>query len=250
MAVGALDIASVGPLTPVCKALKALIEAAEGAAQVADQLKGLVSWCTYLVHAFVMFGKDPANLTCENIHKTLKEFVVTTDQLAKRANVLARRNGCMALACHLRDGHTVQNVDIKLRRIWDDIQGVTTLDTNRILRKLGARLVELPASSVPPAAPRLPSLPYHVKRASLVDEVGRNPRASDAAITPCVLIGVAGAGKTVLASFVVRIKEVKEHFDRGIFWVRVGRWWKQHLQALLEGLARDVCVVETLPRHF
>ncbi|CAB1114071.1 unnamed protein product [Ectocarpus sp. CCAP 1310/34] len=41
--VGLLDMASGGPLTPVCKAFTMLIEAAEGAIEVAENLEKLVS---------------------------------------------------------------------------------------------------------------------------------------------------------------------------------------------------------------
>ncbi|CAN0458928.1 unnamed protein product, partial [Ectocarpus fasciculatus] len=57
----------------------------------------------------------------------MKEFVATTVELAKRAKTLGTRGRCTALLCHRRDGKQVQDFDVKLRRIWDDIKGVTLL---------------------------------------------------------------------------------------------------------------------------
>ncbi|CAN0139864.1 unnamed protein product [Ectocarpus sp. 6 AP-2014] len=57
---------------------------------------------------------------------------------------------------------------------------------------------------------------------------------------PCVLTGMAGAGKSVLASAVVRDEKVREHFHAGMFWWRVGRDAKDQLQEFLEGLVLRV----------
>lgn len=56
-AVGLLDIASVEPLTPICEAFKALIEAAGGAAEAEEKLRDLISWCSFIIGVLIKLGK-------------------------------------------------------------------------------------------------------------------------------------------------------------------------------------------------
>lgn len=65
-----------------------------------------------------------------------------------------------------------------------------------------------------------------------------------------VLTGMGAGGKTVLASAVVRTKEIREHFRQGVFWVRVGPGRTDQLQALFEGLAREATMVPTVQHQF
>lgn len=247
--VGLLDIASVGPLTPVCQAFAALIEAAEGAIEVAQSLEELVSWCALLVGVFIELGKQLGNLT--SITKPLHEFVSTTTELAKHAKVLASRNTCSALLCHQRDAKTVAGFEDKLRRVWEDIKGLSILDIRMIVDRLERQLQPRPTpdlADIPAAVLALPS--SHVERADLVSEVVSRLTAADAPGAPYVLTGMGGGGKTVLASSVVRTKKIRDHFRQGISWIRVGRGGKNQLQVLFEGLARETSAAPTVQQRF
>ena len=237
-AVGLLDVASVGPLTPVCRAFTALIDAAQGATEAAENLGELISWCAFLVGVFIEHGKHVGDLA--PIAKPLDEFVSTASELAKHAKVLASRNTCSSLFCHKRDIKTLSSFDDKLRRTWTDIQGVASLETWEVVSRLEQTLRPRPTpdlANIPAATLTLPT--SHVPRENLVSEVVSHITANDVFGAPYVLTGIGGGGKSVLASAVVRSKEVREHFRQGIFWVRVGRGGKHQLQALLEGLARE-----------
>ncbi|CAM9271660.1 unnamed protein product, partial [Sphacelaria rigidula] len=61
---------------------------------------------------------------------------------------------------------------------------------------------------------------------------------------------MGGAGKTVLASSVVRNPDVRKHFRGGIFWLNVGRAGKTQLVALLGGLAAKMIATPSGPRNF
>eukprot|EP00903_Cladosiphon_okamuranus_P006464 g6324.t1 len=120
-AVGLLDIASVGPLTPVCEAFTALIEAAQGATEAAENLGELVSWCAFLVSVFIKHFKHVADL--RHVAKTLDEFVSTTIELAKRAKdqLLALCDG-MA-----RDANVASTALKRFNSMEDVIQYLTTV---------------------------------------------------------------------------------------------------------------------------
>eukprot|EP00903_Cladosiphon_okamuranus_P006332 g6204.t1 len=125
-AVGFPDVASVGPLTPVCKASRALIEAAKGASEAAENLGELISWCAFLVSVFIEHGKHVGDLA--PVAKPLDEFVSTTSELAKRARVLASRSKYETLFHHKKGIKTVSSFKDKFRCIWIDIQGLSMLD--------------------------------------------------------------------------------------------------------------------------
>ncbi|CAB1113195.1 unnamed protein product [Ectocarpus sp. CCAP 1310/34] len=248
-AVGLLDVASVGPLTPVCQAFTALIEAAQGAMEVVENLRELVTWCAFLVGVLIEHGKQVDNLKAVN--KPLNEFVATTGELAKRANVVAGRSKCMAFLCHKKDAKMMASFDDKLRRFWTDIQGLAVLDIQEIVTRMEERSRPLPLpdmADVPAAALKLP--PSHVKRVGLEAEILKSLTATDASGAPYVLLGMGGAGKSLLASSVVRTEEVRKHFRAGAFWLRVGPGGEDQLQALFEGLARLAIPEAKLPQRF
>ena len=248
-AVGVLDAASVGPLTPVCTAFIALIDAAEGAIEVVENLQELVAWCAFLVGVFIEHGKRVENLKA--ISKPMDEFVSTADELAERARVVAARRKITALLRHNKDAKMIASFDDTLRRLWTDIRGLTILDVHETVKRLDglSRALPTPAmASIPAAALKLPS--SHVKRGELESDVVKSLVASTAAGAPYLLTGMGGGGKSVLASSVVRTEEVREHFRQGVFWLRVGPGGKDQLQALFEGLAREASAVVKVPQRF
>lgn len=133
---GLLDIASVGPLTPVCQAFKTLIEAVGGAAEAEENLRHLVSWCAFLIQAFIKLGRAEGVLSGELVRMCLRDFVLTTNQLAKRAKTLATRPKLTALLYHRKDIMQLSRFEEKLRNIWADIGVLAVLDIGETLKSL------------------------------------------------------------------------------------------------------------------
>ncbi|CAB1119260.1 unnamed protein product [Ectocarpus sp. CCAP 1310/34] len=249
--VGLLNVASVGPLMPICEAFKGLIQAAEGAAEADENLRELIAWCAFLTDVLLQHGKEVDALA--PVMKPLRDFVSTTNQLAKRAKRLATRRKCAALLCFARDGKQIQDFDAKLRSIWNDIQGVTILWVSAEFR--AARPPKTgEMAKIPHNAPALP--PAFVERSGLVEAVAQDLAAAERATdTADVLRGIPGGGKTVAASSVVRCENVRRSFKDGIFWVQVGQVGTGNPTALLKGLAEDLAHApsnrpRTVPHEF
>ncbi|CBJ26207.1 NB-ARC and TPR repeat-containing protein [Ectocarpus siliculosus] len=102
-------------------------------------------------------------------------------------------------------------------------------------------------AEVPVGALELPHSSY-VERAA-VQEVADGLTNPEEPRTPYTVVGIGGGGKSVLASAVVRMPSVREHFRGGISWVRVGRGAKNSLLPLLQGLAREVGAAPTDAPH-
>ena len=245
-AVGVLDIASVGPLTPICQAFKALIEAAGGAAEAEDNLRELISWCSFIIGVFIKLGKTRDALSDTPANKCLQEFETTSARLAKRAQKLASRPKSLALIFHRKDCAEIASFEIKLRKIWADVGVLATLDVLEAHIDLLPPKLE-PLAAVPIGALSLPD--SHVERTSMVEEVVAGLEVSGAGSPPHMLLGMGGGGKTVLASSVVRHGAIRKHFRQGIFWIRVGQRGKDQLHALFQGLAREVGAAPTDTPH-
>lgn len=230
---------------PVCEAFKGLIQAAEGAAEADEALRELISWCAFLTEVLLQYGKEVHALA--PVMKPLNSFVSTTNNLTKRAKRLAVRGKCAALLCFQRDGKQIQEFDVKLRNIWNDIQGLAVLEFHAEFRRtLPPKTGEM--AEVPQKAPDLP--PAFVERSELVDSVAKDLVATDRATGEAhVLRGLPGGGKTVAASSVVRCDEVRRSFKDGIFWAQVGQVGTGNSTALLKGLAEDLAhIASNRPR--
>eukprot|EP00903_Cladosiphon_okamuranus_P005675 g5638.t1 len=230
-----LDMASVGPLVPICKAFKGLIQAAEGAAEADAHLRELIAWCAFiLTEVLLRHGKEVD--AHAPVMKPLRDFESVTDDLAKRAKRLATRRKCTALLCFSRDGKQIQEFDVKLRNIWNDIQGVTIMEVE-LRDARPPKLGEM--AQIPQEAPDVP--PAFVERSELVDAVVQDLVAMDRAANKAhVLRGIPGGGKTVAASAVVRSKPVRRSFKAGVFWVGVGQVGTGNPTPLLKGLAEHL----------
>ncbi|CAM9750163.1 unnamed protein product, partial [Ectocarpus fasciculatus] len=233
--VGVLDIASVGPLVPVCRAFKGLIEAAEGAAESQDKLKGLISRCAFLTTVLIQHDRAVGPLA--QVQKPMGDFVATTNELAAFAAKWAKGGKCRALFCHRSDVSTLNEFEEGLRTISNDIALVNGLEHHQLLLAVCRQLR-------PPTLPAMASVPRgaisltdaHVSRPALLGSTIAYLVNTTVGDRPCVLAGMAGAGKSVLASAVVRDEKVREHFNAGMFWVRA-RDAKDQLHACLEELA-------------
>ncbi|CAM9944643.1 unnamed protein product, partial [Ectocarpus fasciculatus] len=108
----------------------------------------------------------------------------------------------------------------------------------------------------PPSLPDMAAIPTgalvlprsYVERAG-VQEVADGLTDPEDHRTPYAIVGMGGAGKSILAAAVVRKSSVREHFRGGIFWVRVGRGAKSSLLPHLQGLAREIGAAPTDAPH-
>ncbi|CAM9432773.1 unnamed protein product [Ectocarpus sp. 12 AP-2014] len=236
--VGVLDVAGVGPLVPVCQAFKALIEAAEGAAESQDKLQSLVSRCAFLTTVLIQHGRAVGPLA--QAQKPIQDVVVTTNELAGFAARWAKGGKCRAFFCHRSDLCAFADFEECLRRIRSDIALVDALEHHHLFS--AARPCLRPPSlpdmaAVPAGALDLPR--SYVERAA-VQEVADGLISPEEPLSPYIVVGMGGGGKSVLASAVVRKPSVRAHSRGGIFWVRVGRGAKNSLLPLLQGLTRDM----------
>ncbi|CAN0536222.1 unnamed protein product, partial [Scytosiphon promiscuus] len=158
-------------------------------------------------------GKEVDDLAA--VMRPLKDFESVTDKLAKRAKRLAARRKCTALLCYWGDGKQIQDFDVKLRSIWNDIQGVTVLALYAEFRqRLPPKTGEM--ATIPQEARELP--PAFVARSELVEAVVQDLVATDRAADKAhVLYGIPGGGKTVAAKSVVHNESVLRSFKDGIF---------------------------------
>ncbi|CAN0187425.1 unnamed protein product, partial [Ectocarpus fasciculatus] len=134
----------------------------------------------------------------------------------------------------------LQGIDAKVGRALDAIAAK------------GATGAVLPPSlpdvaAVPAGALALPD--SYVERAAAVQEVADGLTDPEEPRTPYTVVGMGGAGKSMLVSAVVRKPSVREYFRGGIFWVRVGRGAKNSLLPLLQGLAREMDASPTDTPH-
>ncbi|CAN0558015.1 unnamed protein product, partial [Ectocarpus sp. 12 AP-2014] len=202
------------------------------------KLKGLISRCAFLTTVLIQHDRLVGPLA--QVQKPMKDFVATTNDLAAFAVEWAKGGKCRAFFCHRSDRSTLTVFEEGLRTISNDIALVDGLEHHQLLLAVYRQLRPRPlaAMAAVPAGP-ISLTDGHISRPSLL---GRaivyltNTAVGDA---PCVLTGMAGAGKSVLASAVVRDEKVREHFHAGMYWVRA-RDAKDQLHACLEGLALRV----------
>ncbi|CBJ25719.1 NB-ARC and TPR repeat-containing protein-likely pseudogene [Ectocarpus siliculosus] len=227
--VGVLNSASVGPLVPVCQAFKGLIEAVEGAAESHDKLKRLISRCAFLTTVLIQHDRAVGPLA--QVQKPIKDFVATTNDLAAFAAKWAKGSKWRAIFVHRSDRSTLTDFEEGLRIISNDIALVDGLEHHQLLLAVYRQLR-------PPTLPAMASVPRgaisltdgHISRPSLLGVAIGYLTSTAVGDAPCVLTGMAGAGKSVLASAVVRDEKVRE----------VGRDAKNQLHDWLEGLALRV----------
>lgn len=188
---------------PVCQSFKALIEAAEGAAASQDKLQSLVSRCAFLTTVFIRHDRAVGPLAL--VRNSMEDFVATTNKLAAFAAKWTNGGKVKAFFRHRTEKSTLSDFEEALRSISDVIALVDGLEQHQRLLALDRRLR-------PPSLPEMAAVPRgaisltdaHVSRASLLGSAVScltNTALGDA---PCVLAGMAGGGKSVLASAVVR----------------------------------------------
>ncbi|CAB1104776.1 unnamed protein product [Ectocarpus sp. CCAP 1310/34] len=221
-AVGVLDIASVGPLEPVCQAFKALIEAAEGAVESQEKLQSLVSRCRFLTTVLIRHRRAVDPLA--QVQTPIGDFVVTTNKLAAFAESGPGVASAGRFFCHRTDLSTLTDFEEGLRRIGADINSEDGLEYHQQSIGLGRALLppSLPDMAAVPAGAL--ALPHSYVERAAVQEVADGLTNPEEPRAPYSAVGMGGGGKSVLASAVVRKSSVTQHF-------RGGRWALGHPRA-------------------
>lgn len=105
------------------------------------------------------------------------------------------------------------------------------------------------AAPIPAEAPTFPDC--YVQRKHLLDALVDELVSTAVATQPISLVGIGGAGKSILASAIVQHWKVRECYRRGIFWIRAGQRGKDRLVELLQKLVLDLGVAPAdVPEQF
>lgn len=135
-------------------------------------------------------------------------------------------------------------IDREVVRLFTAITAKSSTNSQAVVALLAAlRPPPLPDMAAVPAGAL--ALPCSFIERSGVRAAADGLLVPDKPLAPVVVVGMGGAGKTVLASSVVREQSVRAHFRGGIFWMRVGRGAKRSLLPLLQGLAREMGAAPT-----
>lgn len=217
-------------------------------------------------------GKHPEIVTSKEIERELERLteLFTTvadligeytaapgDGILKKFNIKAKR---AAWQDNVNDELDIIDVEVMRQLSIISLKEAISVQEIELLRSLGAsvdHVASLVQQLIPPSLPVLARVPDgavtlpkpYVKRASMAGEVISYLTSTERNISPYKLIGMGGGGKTFLASSVVEDEVVRQYFQQGMFWVRVGREGKGQLKALLEGLARDISRAPTDTPH-
>ncbi|CAM9231963.1 unnamed protein product, partial [Sphacelaria rigidula] len=249
-----VNAVNIDAVKPACAVLSALFEAVKGATAAREELLDLLSYCVLITSIVLDNARAPElpahiqtavqQVTKEitNIHQTAIQFD------AKRGRSFPRRR----LPLHARDRTRIKTHRAALETILTMATSAAALsiaaDASAIRTKLTHSSAPRRMARVPPEARSRP--PSFVERTALVSEIVSKLTAADASSAPYALFGMGGAGKTMLASAVVRNPDVLKHFQGGVYWLSVGRAGETQLLALLEGLAAKVKVSPTGPLYF
>lgn len=259
-----VNAVNVDLLKPVCVGLQELFAAVKGATAAREELISLLSYCVSIT-TIVLNQALLADLPV-HIKSAIRGVEAEIKGINGNARLFDTNTGC-SLPCrrlrlHARDREEIQKHKVRLQEILELATQAAGFDTNAVVHETAATVesvqVALDTIMQKPPAPGMAKVPMstlalpssYVERTSLVSVVVSHLTAAHAAGAPYVLIGMGGGGKTVLASSVVRTKEIRERYRQGIFWVRVGRGGKDQLQALFAGLAREVSVAPRVPHQF
>ncbi|CAN0252264.1 unnamed protein product [Ectocarpus sp. 12 AP-2014] len=205
--VGVLNSASVGPLVPVCQAFKELIEAAEGAAESHDKLKRLISRCAFLTTVLIQHDRAVGPLA--QVQKPMEDFVATTYNVAAFVAKWAKGGKWRAVFVHRSDDSTLTDFEEGLRTISNDIALVDGLEHHQLLLAV-YRQLRPPTLSAMASVPRsaIALTDGHISPPTLLGSAIDYLTSTAVGDAPCVLTGMAGTGKSVLASAVVRDEKV------------------------------------------
>ena len=151
------------------------------------------------------------------------------------------------------------DADVKRQLAIMNLKGAISSSEMEVLQDVDEkvdRLTSLVEKMRPPGLPDKAALPAgalalprsYVERAA-AQQVADGLTNPEEPLTPYTVVGMGGGGKSVLASAVVRMSSVREHFRGGIFWMRVGRGAKNSLLPLLQGLAREMGAAPTDTPH-
>ena len=244
-----ISAADVDALKPACVCFRALFHAIKGAAQNRDDLLGLIDYGILIVKAV-----PKANTTTRlspAVKDVLKAFGEEVENVIRLADSFSSKQEPTKLWKRVfrRTNHMVRHADIKatiqghenkLSRILSVLKAGAAIQNAEDVREVldGVKTIE---SFLRPTLPKLAAVPrgaasltsYYVERSKLLERAIHELTDAGETRVPCVLAGMGGAGKTFLASAIVRADKVREHFCGGIYWLRLGQGANDQLHASL-----------------
>lgn len=249
-----ISASDVDALKPVCVCFKALFDAVKGATQNRNDLVGLIDYGVLIVKSMPEAG------TVRILSPAVKELLTAFGEEVELVIQLARSfvgdpkpiklwkrisRRFKQVGHHTDTKEAIKDHALKFDRILSVLTAAVVVHSVETAHAGIARLEDI---LQPPPLPKLAAIPSaaislsgtHVSRPNLLGRAIGTLTDLALAKAPCVLAGMGGAGKTVLASAVVRNDKVREHFRAGVFWLGVGRGAKDKLHALLQDLVRQL----------
>ncbi|CAM9419352.1 unnamed protein product [Scytosiphon promiscuus] len=236
----------VGLVLSVLGVFGSACEAAESARNFPPSLEDRLAYAKSVLE---QLQRDPRQVELIGIEHELTQLKGLADRIKAlvEEHTAAPTDACCERVCkaisrcsrHREHEKELQEIDNDMQRALGAIaaKGVTG-------HLLPPPLPEMAA--VPAGALTLPR--SYVERQSVQATV-KSLIDPNNALSPFTVVGMGGGGKTVLASAVVRKSSVREHFQGGVFWIRVGKGGKNNLPSLLQGLAREMGAAPTDTPH-
>lgn len=238
---GVLDAAHETVLGPVFIVLKGLLGAVQGAAAAREEVIELLEYCVGISRCFLEAAR--VEDMSRTMILTLGEYKGEMEAVGRFVSTYGTQTGFFRrMILNSRDQETAAGHRRKLKDLLDAVLADLAVQAHVGVRRIEARIADrdppLPGglAEVPREAPVLPRT--YVQRAPLMEKAIHdlaNPQRSPSAIH--CLLGMGGAGKSLLASAIVRDDRIRSIFKGGIFWLTVGRAHPA-VALLLEHLAR------------
>lgn len=158
------------------------------------------------------------------------------------------------------DAHNVESTSLPDPLTWREdlrkLSTITGLRREEFGRHDETSFIKVVARIATPARlpDTIPPMPYHFVKPVLVDEVRTallDDAKGDNMARRLVLMGMGGAGKTVIAAAIARDESVRRHFRDGVLWLNDehGQFNEEILVSQLRALARQFQDV-VLSRHY
>ncbi|CAM9843488.1 unnamed protein product, partial [Sphacelaria rigidula] len=216
-----VNAANVDAVKPAFVVLRALFEAVKGATAAREALLDLLSYCV-LITSIVLDNARAPELPA-HIQMALQQLRVEITNIHNTANHFDDKASCSwpwrRLRLHTRDRRRIKMHRTTLEEILAAATSAAALsitaDASAVRTIFTHSSTAGGMAEVPYEARSRPS--SYVERPALVSGIVSDLTAADASSDPYVLFGMGGAGKTMLASSVVRNPDVRKHFKGGIF---------------------------------
>lgn len=223
----------IGLLKSVVQLLQAVRDAVEGAEAVQTTMRDRLGDYASVLDTL---QENPERVAVFNIEHELGRLqTLFGDTQDKMKNAVSPGDCLCVRLCKM------VNLSFKHKSLTEELDTIDK-DVDRIFGainvKMGCRAAVLPSlpdmARVPEGAGKSRVADIYVERNSYLEEVvqGITQDVGGISSAPWVVVGMGGAGKSVLAASVVRNTDTRQHYRQGIFWVSVGQHKKEQLVAL------------------